>query len=375
MSALQQAVRTLPAAALLAVLATGCSDSSGPRDTTILLELDEVPTATNQLEPEISGQTDPGATLSVTTPVDTVSELADTAGLFAFPVTLEANTSNEVTLTAVDSAGNEAVEMLLVLHDNVRPAILATRPGAGAITTGQSGFTVVVAYNDDASGVDLASLEIVSDKSVGGAFDETGATSAFYPAGSDLSPFFDLSADSGVFVVDDSAAFAAGATQLTSRVSDLAGNPANPHSRGFTVTADPPELIVVNSQGAPGATALPVTVGLASADSVSGVQFDLQFDTLIVERVDSVTVTGQASEFDSSPFNETSRGVVRVLLFDGDGDSLAPGQGAILDIWITIAATAVSGPHVLTLDSVVLSDPQGGSTSGLGPFTGILTVP
>ncbi len=160
--------------------------------------------------------------------------------------------------------------------------------------------------------------------------------------------------------------------RLTGRIADLAGNPSLDAALDFEVGPDPDKLIVVDASGSAGSE-VPVVIGLANLFEVSGVQFDLMYDTNVIASVDSVTVRDRAVDFDSTPFNEIMPGQVRVLLFDLGGDRIAPGQGPILNLWLTVDAAAPAGGHVLTLDSIAISDASGG-TSSAAQATGTFTV-
>jgi hypothetical protein len=374
MAAHRHVVRTT-VVALLASLVVACSSSSGPSDTTIDLDVDEISSPTNQIMPAVTGTTDAGATVTVTSPVDTTSEVASGAGAFSVSIMLDANSVNELTIHARDPAGNETSTTEQVVHDGIAPTILVNTPQQGGITAGQSGFQILVVYSDAGSGIDESTLSITNGLDVGGVYQQDGSFSTTYAAASSLVPIFSVTGDSASTVVADSLAFQANTNILSAQVGDLAGNTSSLVARTFDVTADPPSLVVTDASGSAGSTGLPIVIAVANADTVSGVQLDFSFDTLVIASVDSVTTTGRANSFDSTPFNEISRGLVRVLLFDNGGDSVSPGQGPVLNLWVTLDASAASGDHTLSADDVVLSDPVGGTVTGLGPFSGTLTVP
>jgi hypothetical protein len=360
---------------LLGAVVVACSSSSGPGDTTIVLQVDAVTSPTNQSSSTVSGTSDASATVTVTSPVDTVSETASSTGAFSLEVELEANAFNALVVVAVDPANNRASDTVQVLQDGVAPVISVIQPLADEVTAGQSDFDIAIEFAESGSGIDLATLSITNSRDIGGIYRSDGSFSTAYAAGSDLVPIFSLVDSTIATVVADSLAFRAGASLLSFQISDLAGNTSSLTTRSFEVTADPPRLVVTDASGNPGSSYIPVVVGLASAVTVAGVQFDFLFDTLVVATVDSVTAAGRASGLDSSPFNEIERGRVRVLLFDSGGAAIDPEQGPILEIWLTLTPTAPSGGHTLTLQDVTLSDPAGSTISGLGPFSGTLTVP
>ena len=204
---------------------------------------------------------------------------------------------------------------------------------------------------------------------------QDGTTSTLYPAGSDLTPLFDTVTESGAsWAVPDSAAFTPGANQMLATVGDRADNESSAAVVAFNVTADPDRLIVTDSEGSAGATGVPELIGLSNGDTIAGVQFDLVFASAAISSVDSVTVRGRASAFDGVDFNTIAPGRVRIVLFDSNGDVLVPGQGAILTLWLTVSAAATPGNYTLIAESIILSDPLGG-TSTLAPASGTLRVP
>jgi hypothetical protein len=367
---------------ILGVVAlAGCSDSSGPSDTTIELAVDSVASPTNELTSLITGTTDPGATVSLEGPQDTLSQDADTDGAFSFTVSLLANAISEFSVLAVDQAGNQAADTLDIEQDSEAPTAGFVSPAGGSSTLGQSGFTIELGFSEETtgleyfSGVDSETFEITNSQPVGGVLLQDGTTSTLYPAGSDLTPLFDAVTESGgSWTVPDSAAFTAGPNQMLASISDRVGNESSPGVVAFNVTADPDRLIVGDSEGGAGATGVPVIIGLSNGDSVAGVQFDFVFASATISSVDSVTVRDRASAFDGIDFNQTSPGRVRAVLFDSNGDVLVPGKSAILTLWITLSAAATPADYTLLAEAIILSNPLGG-TSTLAPASGTLRVP
>ncbi len=374
-------VRRSLMAMLGAGLFIGCSDSSGPGDTTIELAVDSIPSPTNRLRPTVSGTTEPGANVTVSGPRDTLSALADGAGVFGLTVRLWPDAVNTITVLATDSAGNQAGDTLEVAHDGRVPIVSFASPEQGEITSGQSAFVIAVGYTDQGggdifvSGVDQASLRIQSDGTIGGVFQRDGTISIAYPAGTELAAFFDeVGAAEATLSVPDSLAFTAGTHRLQAQVADNAGNLSPPSDLTFEVTADPDRLIAVDASGAAGSSGNTLPIALVNADSVAGVQFDLLYSTSVIAGIEEVRVADRAASFGATDFNALAPGRVRVLLFDVDGDIVEPGQGLILHLLVTVQPDAASGSHVLTLTNVLLSDP-GGETFGGPDAIGTFTVP
>jgi hypothetical protein len=361
------------------LLVAGCSDSSGPGDTTIDLVVDPIESPTNNRNPTVSGTTEPGATVTVASPRDTLTDLAGSSGAFSSTVRVWPDDVNTITVLAVDSAGNEAADTLTVAHDGRVPLVRFNSPDQDETTAGQSGFTLAVEYADQtnveyASGPDPTSYQIESGQPVGGVFTQSGTFSTLYPAGANLAPLFDLIDDSGAtLLVPDSTAFTPGVNQLRAEIKDNAGNLSPPRYVTFEVSADPDRLIAVDASGAAGSSGNSLAIGLANWDSVAGVQFDLTFNTSVIASLDDIRAADRAASFGVTDFNEVAPGRVRVVLFDVDGDVIEPGQGRILNISVTVQPTAPSGTHTVILTSVVLSDTDG-ATSAAPDAAGNFTV-
>lgn len=108
--------------------------------------------------------------------------------------------------------------------------------------------------------------------------------------------------------------------------------------------------------GSPGASGVPLQILLTNTAPVAGVQFDL---VLLPElAVDSLRQTGRGGALNDLSF--ARRGdTLRVLLFSLTLDSIPPGSGAILDLFLTIAPSAPWGTFELPLIHAALSDPRG----------------
>lgn len=356
-----------------ALLGTGwlvaCSDASGPGDVTVKLSVVPISSPTNNATPTVSGTTDPGASVTVTSPRDTVSDLADVVGAFSLAIRLRPDTVNPIIVLAQDSAGNQASDTFALAHDGRAPTATFATPQPGETTSARSGFTIAITYVDQAngglfvSGVDPATLLIESDAAVGGIFQRDGSVSAAYPPGTNLAGFFDdISFSSATLTVPDSLAFEPGSRSLHARVNDLAGNVSLPAVVSFDVNPDPDRLVAVDASGAAGSTGNALPIALINADTIAGVQFDLVYSVAVIDSVEAVVSADRAVAFGVTDFNLVGPGHVRVVLFDLDGDLVLPGQGLILNVSLRVQANAPSGSHTITLTDVLLSDPKGGTT-------------
>lgn len=369
----------------LALLGLGsvvaCSDSSGPGDVTVELSVVPIASPTNNATQTVLGMTDPGARVTVTSPRDTVSDLADALGAFSLAIRLRPDAVNSIIVLAQDSAGNQAGDTFALAHDGRVPVASFSAPLPGETTSAQSGFTIEVTYFDQGSGgmfvsgVDPATLLIESDGAAGGIFQRDGSISTTYPPGTNLAGIFeDVSASSATLTVPDSLAFEPGSRSLRARINDLAGNLSPPAVLSFAVNPDPDRLVAVDASGAVGSTGNDLPIALINADTIAGVQFDLVYSVAVIESVEAVVPADRAAAFGATDFNPISPGRVRVLLFDLDGDLVLPGQGLIMNVSLTVQANAPSGSHTLSLANVRLSDPRGG-TAQAPDVSGIFLVP
>lgn len=354
--------------ATLAVLSFGACN--GPDDTTIALTVNALTSPTNENSVVVSGSTDADSEVRVEATGDTVIGSAGGQGAFSFTLQLALNQLNTIDVQATDPAGNSTSETLTVLHDNIAPILSFTSPPTNVGS--QSGFTVAVSLADEASGIDANSLSISNSEDIGGAFKTDGSSTTAITAGDELISLFDVSGGQAAFVVPDTFFFSAGINQLSASVSDNAGNNANA-SHSVTVQPDDSRLIIVDASGNPGDNDVPLTVGLANGIIISGLQFDIVFDTLIVDSIANPTPVDRAGSFSDSPSNETEPGRLRVLLFDGGGDIIDQGQGAVIQLTLFLSPTAPLGEASLGFQGIVASEP-GGSTTGLADASGVLTV-
>lgn len=101
---------------------------------------------------QLTGQTEPGAALTVQVGGKQVQAVVDGTGAFAADVPL-ADGLNAVSLRAVDAAGNESKLDKTVVLDQHPPEASAVSPGPGAILGKNNGLLMVRAEDPD-SGVD-----------------------------------------------------------------------------------------------------------------------------------------------------------------------------------------------------------------------------
>ena len=131
-------------------------------------------TRTRDLTITVTGTTEPGSTLAVNrqpSPADFSKTVPD-SGLFALSVPLVPNTTNTITLTATDAAGNPSpVTTVTVSHDDVAPILIITSPATGtpigsAFTTKDAAVTISGTVDDPTATVTLTGSTVLSGKSV-----------------------------------------------------------------------------------------------------------------------------------------------------------------------------------------------------------------
>ncbi len=100
--------------------------------------------------------------------------------------------------------------------------------------------------------------------------------------------------------------------------------------------------------GLPGAAGCVFSVELQNADSIYGLQFDLNYDPSIVT-INSVDQTARLDGFVVYDNAGDSLGCVTIVVMSYDLSTIAPGSGSILDISCTVDPFAPPGPTPLTL--------------------------
>ena len=152
----------LPTVAKFAAFLTDLRKSGEPveiNDTTPPAppRLDTLPEATNKTQIEISGESEPGATIILSFNGDPEEVLSDSEGSFRF--TFELNDGqNTLWASAKDSSGNESqkTEEITITFDDEEPSLSIDSPSEGASFFGSKQRQVVVEGTTDSE----ASLSI-----------------------------------------------------------------------------------------------------------------------------------------------------------------------------------------------------------------------
>ena len=254
--------------------------------------------------------------------------------------------------------------------DTTAPLLIFASPVAGTVTTGQSGVTIVVAFTDNASGVDTATLQLTSSRRLGGVFRRNGTTTVI-AAGTDLTPLFEtVTATDGRLIIPDSLAMEPGPTVLTARISDRSGNLATATVE-LTVSADPDALILADARGAAGQV-LPWVIGLRNNQSIGGLQFDVILDPAVVASVDSVHAIDRAVAATGGGFN-VANSRLRIVVFDAQGSAIGPGESGVLRVFLTLRQGAPAGAYGVSPVAVRFASGTGETRAAQGSAA-IITI-
>ncbi len=133
-----------------------------------------LPTATNAASINVAGNTKANSSLSLVHSGGLTQTGTTADGTFTFPVTLLANTTNDITLTSQDLAGHVATGSVSIVHDSIAPVVTL---GGVDLTTSLTSYTMTGTTEP------LASLVITggSGANVGGTADGSGSFSIAVP--------------------------------------------------------------------------------------------------------------------------------------------------------------------------------------------------
>jgi hypothetical protein len=140
----------LPTVAKFAAFLTDLRKSGEPvevNDTTPPAppRLDSLPEATNKTSVEVSGQSEPGATIVLTFNDEAQEVLADSEGSFRFTFELNAG-ENSLIASAKDSSGNESQksEEVSIVFDDEEPTLTISSPSEGTSFYGATQRQIVI---------------------------------------------------------------------------------------------------------------------------------------------------------------------------------------------------------------------------------------
>jgi hypothetical protein len=113
-----------------------------------------------------------------------------------------------------------------------------------------------------------------------------------------------------------------------------------------------------------------VPLSLHNTVAVGGLQFDILFDPAVVSFT-SAAITSRATGM-SIPTSNPAAGRLRLLMYSGEGSSIAAGDGAVANLIFRIIGAQGSGCD-LTPDAATLADPSGHALQ-LTAYAGHITV-
>lgn len=116
-------------------------------------------------------------------------------------------------------------------------------------------------------------------------------------------------------------------------------------------------LLIEDGIGGAGSSNNPVNVILANENELGGLQFVMDYDSALFS-VDTITALDRLSEMDIY-FNETMPGHLIILVTDFAGQTISTGEGAVLQIEMSVSQDALPQAAVLGLNDVVLSNSAG----------------
>ncbi len=120
-------------------------------------------------------------------------------------------------------------------------------------------------------------------------------------------------------------------------------------------------LWMQDGKGKPGSKNNPVNIFLANGNELGGFQFTLKYDPLLFY-IDAVTTLGGLSNMDLH-YNESTPGNLIILATSLGSQTISPYVEAVLQIEMSVSATASPQTAFLELDDVVFSDIEGNTLS------------
>ena len=113
-------------------------------------------------------------------------------------------------------------------------------------------------------------------------------------------------------------------------------------------------------------------INLDNPGVVGGLQFDL-YDTPDYLDVSGFTTTDRSSGF-SVDYTQLDNGMTRVIMYDGNNGNIAPGEGAILNMTMTVHTNAYNSNVGVNFDNAIVTDEIGGTYWVAGADSGTVTV-
>jgi len=155
-------------------------------------------------------------------------------------------------------------------------------------------------------------------------------------------------------------------------VSDEDGNVLESSSEGGSITIGNVVTLSATSDIGDVSEEVFLDINLDNQGIVGGVQFDL-YDTPNYLDVSGFTTTNRSSGF-SVDYSQLDNGMTRVIMYDSNNGNIAPGQGAILNMTMTVHADAYNSNVGVNFDNAIVTDEIGGTYWVAGADSGTVTV-
>ena len=223
---------------------------------------------------------------------------------------------------------------------NNNPIIASISPGSYVISEGENVAFSVSASDSDGDPITLSALNLPANASFGINGQVTGVGAA--------SGNFSFTPNRGQ----------AGVYNIQFQATDNMGGASNITTVPITVNEIENDIVFTISTadgspvgGIPGNNSILFPIDFVTAQTVYGVQFDLNYDSDFIE-IDSIITTPRTENFVVYNNIGESPGVVRILTFGMDNDTISvdsTGNTAILYVALTLDSTAPPGDYSIDI--------------------------
>ena len=155
-------------------------------------------------------------------------------------------------------------------------------------------------------------------------------------------------------------------------VSDEDGNVLESSTEGGSITIGNVVTISATSDTGDVNEEVFLDINLDNLGAVGGLQFDL-YDTPDYLDVSGFTTTERSSGF-SVDYTQLDNGMTRVIMYDGNNGNIAAGEGAILNMTMTVHTNAYNSNVGVNFDNAIVTDEIGGTYWVAGADSGTVTV-
>ena len=155
-------------------------------------------------------------------------------------------------------------------------------------------------------------------------------------------------------------------------VSDEDGNILESSTEGGSITIGNVVTISATSDTGDVNEEVFLDINLDNPGVVGGLQFDL-YDTPDYLDVSGFTTTDRSNGF-SVDYTQLDNGMTRVIMYDGNNGNIAAGEGAILNMTMTVHANAYNSNVGVNFDNAIVTDEIGGTYWVAGADSGTVIV-